>query len=158
MIRLKIKGLIFNPTSNTPFVLLQTEDEKMILPLSIGPFEASSIIIAMEGIKTPRPLTHDLFIHFFKQHGFKIENIKIYDCLKGKYYAKLHYKKGFKRFAVEIRPSDGLALAVRFSVPIYIKDEIVEMQPYNPTLIENSLPLTSQYKFYNPDSYNDYIM
>ncbi|MBN1525549.1 MAG: bifunctional nuclease family protein [Spirochaetales bacterium] len=125
-VRVNIKGAVLDQVSDMPYILLNTEDKKYTIPISVGPAEATAVIMALEGIKTTRPLTHDLFVHFISMHGFKILRIEIYDLINTKFYSKLLYKKGFRQFKIELRPSDGLALAVRLGTPIFINPEICE--------------------------------
>lgn len=126
--RVSVKGVILDQISDMPFIILQTEDRKKTVSLGVGPAEATAIIMALEGIKATRPLTHDLFAHFLKRHGFSVEKIDIYGMNGNKYFTKLYYRKGLRHFKMELRPSDALALAVRLETPIYIKKEFIDAQ------------------------------
>jgi bifunctional DNase/RNase len=129
MIGLRIKDILLDQGTGEPHVILETEDNAIFFPLSIGPSEANAILVALEGIKVPRPLTHDLIVRFFCRHGFKIEFLEIYAFIENKYYARLWYKKGFKRYNMEIRPSDGLALVVRLGIPIKLQKGLLGLLP-----------------------------
>jgi len=126
MIQVYVKGAVLDQVSDMPYILLQTSDKKDTIPISVGPAEATSIIMALEGIKASRPMTHDLLVHFFTTHGFFAEKIEIYDLVGRKFFAKLIYKKGWRRFKLELRPSDGLAMAVRLGTPVFIKEDLVK--------------------------------
>jgi bifunctional DNase/RNase len=129
MIQLHIKEILLEENSGEPHIILSTSDDSHSLPIDIGPSEANAIIIALEGIKPPRPLTHDLIIRFLTRHGFKIESLEIYAYIENKYYSRLWYKKGFKNYSMEMRPSDGLALVVRLGIPINLHEGILMMHP-----------------------------
>jgi bifunctional DNase/RNase len=131
-----VKGVILDQVSDMPFIILQTDDKKKNVSIGVGPAEAIAIIMALEGIKATRPLTHDLFVHFFLLHRFKVEKVEIYEMVGTKYYAKLYYRKGLRHFKLELRPSDGLALAVRLQTPIFIRKEIIEEQTNHRHLFE----------------------
>ncbi|HEQ72418.1 MAG TPA: bifunctional nuclease family protein [Spirochaetia bacterium] len=128
MEKVSVKGVILDQVSDMPFIILQTEDKKKTVSIGVGPAEATAIIMALEGIRAARPLTHDLFVHFLSRHGFAVEKIAIYNMTGKKYYSKLYYRKGLRRFKLELRPSDALALAVRLDSPIFIKREIIDEQ------------------------------
>jgi bifunctional DNase/RNase len=137
MIRLHIKGILLDENTCEPEVILSTEDELNSFSINIGPAEANAIIVALEEIKTPRPLMHDVFIRFLSQHGFKIESLEIYALVENNYFSRLWYKKGLKRYQMEIRPSDGLALAVRLNIPIYSPKGLLAMNPDLQISIDN---------------------
>lgn len=121
---LVINGIALDSQNDIPIVLLQEKEGEKVLPVQIGPFEASAIIIEMENVHPPRPLTHDLFADFFRRHGFKMEHLMIYKQVEEKFYARIYYKKGFKKHSMEVRPSDGLALAIRLEAKIYCAEDI----------------------------------
>jgi uncharacterized protein len=129
MIRLQIKDILLDQSTGEPQVILESEDTCSSISVHIGPSEANAILVALEGITLPRPLTHDLIIRFFSRHGFTIKSLELYAFLDNKYYARLWYKKGFKRYNMEIRPSDGLALVVRMGIPIYLEKELLALHP-----------------------------
>jgi len=149
MVRVFIKGVILDQVSDMPFIILQTEDKKKCMSLGIGPAEATAIIMAMEGIKAPRPLTHDLFAHFLARHHFVVDKVEIYDILDTKFYARLHYHRGFRKFMLELRPSDALALAVRLQTPIFVKKEIIEAQLNVNSIYQTDKYLQGDYTFYH---------
>jgi bifunctional DNase/RNase len=138
MQKVLVKGVILDQVSDMPFIILQTEDKKRNISIGIGPAEAIAIIMALEDMPAGRPLTHDLLVHFFLLHRFKVEKVEIYEMSGTKYFARLHYRKGFRRYRVEVRPSDGLAVAVRLNTPIFVKDEIIEAQTNHSGLYEST--------------------
>jgi bifunctional DNase/RNase len=126
MVLLNIKGFALDPETGTPIAILKNEIEELVLPVWIGPAEASAIIVELENIHPPHPLTHDLFTYLFLRHGFKMDRLEIYDrSLEGSYLARIKYHRLFKNYCLGIRPSDGLALAVRWGAPIWVEEKLL---------------------------------
>lgn len=124
--QLYIRGMVLDPETEMPVILLQEPEDKAVLPLWIGPFEASAIIIQMEGVQPPRPLTHDLMAQIMDTHGLKIRKLVIHSILDSKYQAYISYRKGLRRHKIDLRPSDGLALALRHDAPIFVSQEVAQ--------------------------------
>lgn len=124
MLEFAIYGAAILPQSQTPFIILYNEKENISLSLPVGPFEASAIIIEIEGVVPPRPLTHDLFAQLFTKHHLDLISVEIYACLEDSQLARINYRHGLLKHAMEVRPSDGIALAVRLDAPIYIAPEV----------------------------------
>jgi len=124
-IELTIKGISLHQESQLPVIILQSTDEKHTIPISIGPFEASAIITELENIHPPRPLTHDLFSEILSKHKFKLTSLYIYKAVKDKYYARIYYKKNFRIYSMEVRPSDGIALIIRHGGIIVTNREVI---------------------------------
>ncbi len=118
-IRLNVSGIALDEKSELPIVILKDESTSRVLPIPIGPFEASAIIIEIEGVHPPRPLTHDLLAGFIEKHHFKMLDLYIYNVIDEKHFANIEYKKGFRKYSLNVRPSDGIALAIRLNAPIY---------------------------------------
>lgn len=106
------------------FVLLADGDRK--LPILIGPFEASAIIYPMEGSQPDRPMTHDLLRNIIDRLGATLDRVVIDDLWNAIYYAKLYLRRDEEEMEVDARPSDAIALAVRFEVPIFVSEGILE--------------------------------
>ena len=125
MVLLHIKGFFLDP-ERMPVVVLSDASGERILPIWTGPSEASSIIVELEEIKTPRPLTHDLLAKYFQRHGFTMDGLEIFDH-SGEfgYNARLKYHRRLRHFDMEVRPSDGLALAVRLKAPILAEEQLL---------------------------------
>lgn len=124
-----ILGLSTNPQSGGAYALIlkETNGERR-LPIIIGAFEAQSIALEMEGIKPPRPLTHDLMKNIIDSLGFSVNEILISDLRDGTFYAKISLDSQ----EVDARPSDAIALAVRFGVPIYVADKVMDEAAFYP--------------------------
>ncbi len=106
------------------FVLL-TDDERR-LPIVIGPFEATAISLALEGTQPDRPLTHDLVKSMLERLECSIDRVVIDDLWGSTYYAKVYLRQGDEELEIDSRPSDAIALAVRFDANIYVADGIME--------------------------------
>lgn len=102
------------------------QEEKKVLPITIGRLEAQSILIAIEGVKTPRPMTHDLFQTAIGELGGKVEKVIISKIENDTYFAEIHIQQAEKDIMLDSRPSDAIALALRCDAPIYIKFPLVE--------------------------------
>src|SRR5690606_26694011 len=101
-------------------------DDKYILPIAIGPFEAQAIAIPLSGEEPPRPMTHDLLKSVCEALGGTVEHIVITGIKEGVYYAEVHIQHDGKVTVVDSRPSDAIALAVRSMCPIYMAPRLVE--------------------------------
>ncbi len=125
MVALKIRGFLLD-RDNMPIVMLAEEAGQRLLPVWIGPSEASAIIVELEKIRPPEPLAHDLLAVLFQRHGLHMERLELYprpeECSYG---ARIVYRQGLRRCSLETRPSDGLALAVRLGAPILGAEELL---------------------------------
>lgn len=106
------------------FVLVSDGERK--LPILIGPFEAQAITMPMEGVLPDRPLTHDLMKAIIERLDCTVEKVMIDDLWSTTFYAKLHLRRGDEEIIIDSRPSDAIAMAVRFEAPIYVADGILE--------------------------------
>ena len=128
-IQVDILGLSTNPSSNGAYALILKEvGGNRRLPIIIGAFEAQSIALEMEGIKPPRPLTHDLMKNIIDSLGTGLSEIMINDLRDGTFYAKI----ALDSQEIDSRPSDAIALAVRYGVPIYVSDKVMEEASFLP--------------------------
>ena len=125
---MEVGGLGFDPRNFSPLVLLKDKDEINFLPIWIGIFEATAIVMEMQSVKAPRPMTHDLLKDVFEKLGAKLSRVVINDVKDGTFYAliELEDKEG-KKIALDSRPSDAIALAVRTGMPVFVS-EVVMMQ------------------------------
>ena len=158
MLQFTIKGIALDEESKMPIIILQSPETSRVIPLWIGPFEASAIIIEIEEVKPPRPLTHDLLSEFFIKHHYKLKYVYIYDFINDSHIAKIVYRKGFKSFSLEIRPSDGIALALRLKAPIYVSQKVADRAYSNPKLIESAGDYQSEMLFFNHENIDAHIM
>ncbi len=125
-IKLNVLGISYSQTQSGAYALvLAEEDGERRIPIIIGGFEAQAIAIQLEGLKPPRPLTHDLFLSFATSFGISILEINIYKLEEGVFYSKLICEDGEKQMTVDARTSDAIALALRFRCNIYTTEEIL---------------------------------
>ena len=125
-VELEILGLSSNHSQSGSFTLILGEIEgKRRLPIVIGMFEAQAIAIEIEKIIPNRPMTHDLFKSFSSNFGFTIEHILVSDMREGVFYAKIICHSATKRVEIDARPSDAIAIALRFDAPIYCSTSVM---------------------------------
>jgi len=125
-IEMKIKGLVVDPLSKMPIVVLEDPKSERILPIWIGVFEANAIALKIENIATPRPMTHDLLKSFLEKLGISIEKIVVNDVRDNTFYALIHCLHQGHRMLVDSRPSDAIALALRVEAPIFVEESVVD--------------------------------
>jgi len=125
MIPVKVKEIAYDIMMN-PVVLLIDEDELKALPIWVGPFEAHSIALALQGICLDRPLTHDLLKGICDRLEAKFSMVIINDVVDGTYMAELHMWHRNKELVIDSRPSDAIALAIRTKTPIYLSEKVAE--------------------------------
>jgi len=125
---MEVGGIGFDPRNFSPLVLLKDKDELNFLPIWIGIFEATAIAMEMQGVTPPRPMTHDLIKELIEKLGAKVSKVVISDVKDGTFYANIEIDdKDGKKIVLESRPSDAIAIAVRFSAPLFVA-EVVMMQ------------------------------
>ena len=138
-IQVDIMGLSTSPSSGGAYALILKEVNGLRrLPIIIGAFEAQSIALEMEGIKPPRPLTHDLLKNVMELLGASLTDVFINDLKDGTFYARL----SLDTQEVDSRPSDAIALAVRYNVPIYVADKVMDEAGFVPDGDEAEKPAT----------------
>ncbi len=125
-IRMEVKGLMLDPTSNLPIVILRDETSNSFLPIWIGVFEANAIALRIEGVETPRPMTHDLMHSFLQDLGVTVNRILISDLRENTFFAEIHLSLGQRELTVDSRPSDALALALRTESPIFVRQAVLD--------------------------------
>ncbi|HEY8468228.1 MAG TPA: bifunctional nuclease family protein [Longimicrobiales bacterium] len=126
MIEVKVQSLGLDRASNTPVVILQEKDGQRVLPIWIGPSEASAIAMELAGMKFSRPLTHDLLVSVVVGLGGALQRVLITKVVDNTYYAELIIQRGGEIISVDARPSDSIAIALRMAAGIYTSDELLE--------------------------------
>jgi bifunctional DNase/RNase len=126
MVKMEIKGLLMDPVSNMPVVVLRDAANGVFLPIWVGIFEANAIALQMERISTPRPMTHDLLKNLLSELDAKVERIVINDLRDNTFFARIHLLRGETRWNVDSRPSDAIALALRVDAEIFVEEEVLE--------------------------------
>lgn len=124
--KVTIAGLIMDPASNTPIILLKIVDDDRTIPIWIGLLEATSIASAIQNIEFDRPMTHDLFKNFTDILNINVSKVEVNDLKDNTYYATIHFASQEKTFTMDSRPSDAIAIAVRLHAPIYVDDKVIQ--------------------------------
>jgi bifunctional DNase/RNase len=123
---MKVSGLTVDPYTNTPIVLLRDLDEKEVVPIWIGAFEASAIATKLEKVQLSRPMTHDLMKNLLDTLRVKVIKIEVTDLRDNTFYAIIHLDMDGTHLAIDARPSDSIALALRANAPIYVNEGVIE--------------------------------
>lgn len=126
LVEMSIRGLMIDPITNMPIVILKDADEQRTLPIWVGPVEANAIAIQMENISTPRPMTHDLLLRVASALGATLERVVVADLSENTFYAQLIYKRGSETVVVDARPSDALALALRSRARVFVSTQVLD--------------------------------
>lgn len=126
LLKVSIAGMTMDPASNTPIIILKSETDDRALPIWIGLLEATSIASALQSIKFDRPMTHDLFKNFMDHISVSVSKIEVCDIKDNTFYARIHFVSEDKNFSMDARPSDAIAVALRFDAPIYVDDKVME--------------------------------
>jgi len=124
--KVSIAGMTMDPTSNTPIIILKSEDGDQAIPIWIGLLEATSIASALKNIKFDRPMTHDLFKNLIESLDMEVSKVEVCDLKDNTFFAKIYFTSQEKNFSMDARPSDAIAIALRFRAPIYVDDKIIE--------------------------------
>ena len=124
-IEFKIKGLMMDPLTNSPIVVLQDASSDTLLPIWVGIFEANAIALQIEKVDTPRPMTHDLIKGLLNHLNVKVMKIVVTELKDNTFYALIVLNAEGKTITVDSRPSDAIALALRTDSPIYVTDDVI---------------------------------
>jgi bifunctional DNase/RNase len=125
-IKMEVKALIVDPIANMPVVILRDAEEKNFLPIWVGVFEANAIALQMEGITTPRPMTHDLLRNLIREVQGSVVQVLINNLQENTFYAQIHLTLNGRSFLIDSRPSDAIALALRTEAPVYVEESVLE--------------------------------
>jgi uncharacterized protein len=126
-VKLKVLGISFSQTQSGAYALVLIEEKgERRIPIIIGGFEAQAIVVKLENLNPPRPLTHDLFKSFADEFNISVSEVFIYKLEEGVFYSTLVCNNGVKEFSIDSRTSDAVALALRFDCPIYITEDILD--------------------------------
>jgi bifunctional DNase/RNase len=132
----EVTGVAVDPQTRQPVLLLQGKRDRRPLVMAIGPFEASGIAIALQGLTPPRPLTHDLFLTVLGDLRATLRRVVVTDMRDDVFYAQLHLDARGSQLTIDSRPSDAIALALRAKVPILVEgrvfDKADQRQPARP--------------------------
>lgn len=122
----KIRGLLIDPTTNSPVVLLKDVSSDLMLPIWVGPYEANSIASEIEKMASHRPMTHDLLRNVIRQMGGEITRVVVTELRDSTFFAVIEIVAQGETVLIDARPSDAIALALRADCPIYVKESVLE--------------------------------
>ena len=125
-IEMTIKGLMVDPITNTPIVILRDKDGDRVLPIWVGIFEANAIALQIENVTTPRPMTHDLLRNVIHDLNAVVQKIVVCDLQENTFYALIYLAVNGDTMAVDARPSDAIALALRTRAPIFVEERVID--------------------------------
>jgi bifunctional DNase/RNase len=124
-VEMRIKGLMLDPITNMPIVILSDLDGQRILPIWVGFFEANAIALQMENVSTPRPMTHDLLKNIITGLNATVKKILVNNLWDNTFYALVFLDMNGETVAIDSRPSDAIALALRMKSPIFVEEEVI---------------------------------
>lgn len=123
---MEVKGLTLDPLTSMPVILLKDLKGRKTIPIWIGILEASAIAAELERVTLSRPMTHDLLRNVIRTLGADVIMVEVNDLRDNTFYATIYLKKGKKEIAVDARPSDAIALALRVNCPIFVSDKVID--------------------------------
>src|SRR5512141_253354 len=125
-IEMNIKGLMVDPITNMPIIILRDKDGQRVLPIWVGLFEANAIALQIENVTTPRPMTHDLLKNMIEDLKGTVQKIVVSDLRESTFYALIYVSVNGDVVAVDARPSDAIALALRARAPIFVEEAVID--------------------------------
>ncbi len=125
-VEMTIKGLMVDPVTNMPIIILRDQEGQRVLPIWVGVFEANAIALQIENIATPRPMTHDLLRNVITDLKAQVRKIVVSDLKENTFYALIYLTVNGDTVAVDARPSDAIALALRVRAPIFVEDAVID--------------------------------
>ena len=125
-IEMTIKGLMVDPITNMPIVILRDKDGQRVLPIWVGVFEANANALQIESVQTPRPMTHDLLKSVIDELGGRLERIVVSELKDNTFYATLRLRSQRGALTLDARPSDAIALALRSGARIFVEEAVIQ--------------------------------
>jgi bifunctional DNase/RNase len=122
---MKIRGLMIDPVSQMPIIILKNEEGTTVLPIWVGLFEANAIAMQLEEIVSPRPMTHDLLKNVIEGLAARVRRVVITDLKDNTFFAQIHLDRDGQALSIDARPSDAMALALRTSSPIFVEPQVL---------------------------------
>ena len=130
-IEVRIRGLMMDPNTNMPIVVLKDVGSETVMPIWVGIFEANAIAIEIEKVSAPRPMTHDLARNIMQHMNGKLEKIVITELRDDTFFAVLWMRQNEDLITLDARPSDAIALALRADCPIYVTEQVMQSAKLN---------------------------
>lgn len=135
-IEMKIRGLMMDPVTNMPIVILKDVQGASILPIWVGVYEANAIALEIEKVQTPRPMTHDLIKNVLVGLNAVVRKVVVTDLRDDTFYALIWLERNGSTITIDSRPSDALALALRTDAPIFVEDAVLKSSKVTSTVAE----------------------
>jgi bifunctional DNase/RNase len=130
-IEVRIRGLMMDPATSMPIVVLKDVASETVMPIWVGIFEANAIAIEIEKIAVPRPMTHDLTRNLMRHMNTRLERVVISELKDDTFFALLWLRQGDEPMVIDARPSDAIALALRADCPIYVAEQVMQAAKLN---------------------------
>lgn len=132
-IEVRIRGLMMDPATNMPIIMLKDVGSDAVIPIWVGIFEANAIASEIEKISAPRPMTHDLARNMMRHLNARLERVVITEIKDDTFYAVLWLRQDDEPLVLDARPSDAIALALRADCPIYVSEQVMQAARLNPS-------------------------
>ncbi len=126
-VEMRIRGLMMDPVTNTPIVVLKDIEGESVLPIWVGVYEANAIALEIEKVTTPRPMTHDLLKNILTGFNATVNKVVVTELKDDTFYAVIWAERDGEVISIDSRPSDALALALRVDCPIFVDDEVLRI-------------------------------
>src|SRR5262245_50024284 len=127
LIEMSIKGLMVDPITNMPIVILRDADNQRVLPIWVGPVEANAIALQIENVAPPRRMTHDLLKDVLTELGATLKRVVVTDLKANTFYAYLELDRSGETILIDSRPSDAIALSLRAGAPVFVHSRVLEL-------------------------------
>jgi uncharacterized protein len=137
-VEMKIRGLMMDPSTNMPIVVLKDAQGSAILPIWVGIYEANAIALEIEKVQTPRPMTHDLLKNVLLGLDVRVQKVVVNELREDTFFALIWVERNGEMMSIDSRPSDALALALRVDCPIFVEDEVLKNSKVSTAISERS--------------------
>ena len=137
-VEMKIRGLMMDPATNMPIVVLKDVHGSAVLPVWVGIYEANAIALEIEKVQTPRPMTHDLLRNVLLGLNVRVQKVVVNDLRDQTFYALIWIERDGRIMSIDSRPSDALALALRVDCPIFVEEEVLKSSREPSPINENT--------------------
>jgi len=138
-VEMKIRGLMMDPVTNMPIVILRDASGDTVLPIWVGIFEANAIALEIEKVTTPRPMTHDLVKNVLFGLDASLRKVVVSEQKDDTFYAVIWVEKNGELISIDSRPSDALALALRLDCPIYVEEQVLRSSKATQTVSDKNV-------------------
>src|SRR5271169_2059118 len=137
-LEVKIRGLMMDPVTNMPVVVLKETSGSGVLPIWVGVYEANAIALEIEKVQTPRPMTHDLLKNVLLGFDVRVQKIVVNELKDDTFYALIWVERDGQMMTIDSRPSDALALALRMDCPIFVDEEVLKNSKVSSAITERN--------------------